>query len=110
MWEAIDAAEHPAASGLAVEEGDRLAYEGLTLKAPKDGRPLVEGLRVVREGLKPDNEVVVDGIVKVRPGAPVNPEPGDMNNYLSAEEAGVVASSAPAGPGPNQPRSGGSQR
>lgn len=72
--------------------------------------PLVDGLRVVREGLKPDDEVVVDGIVKVRPGAPLAPESGNMNNYRSAEEAGVVASSAPAGPGPNQPRSGGSQR
>jgi RND family efflux transporter MFP subunit len=72
--------------------------------------PLVDNLRVVREGLKPDDEVIVDGIVKARPGAPVRPEPGDMRNYPSAEEAGVVASSAPAGPGPNQPRSGGSQR
>lgn len=72
--------------------------------------PIVDGLRVVREGLKPDDEVVVDGIVKVRPGAPLAPEQGDMKNYLSAEEAGVVASSAPAGPGTNPPRSGGSQR
>lgn len=72
--------------------------------------PLVDNLRVVREGLKPDDEVIVDGIIKARPGAPVRPEPGDMRNYPSAEEAGVVASSAPTNPGPNQPRRGGSQR
>jgi membrane fusion protein, multidrug efflux system len=72
--------------------------------------PLVDNLRVVREGLKPDDEVIVDGIIKARPGAPVRPEQGDMRNYPSAEEAGVVASSAPAGPGANQPRRGGSQR
>jgi RND family efflux transporter MFP subunit len=71
---------------------------------------LVDGLRVVREGLKPEEEVVVDGIVKVRPGAPLTPEQGDMRNYLSAEEAGVMASSVPAGSGANQPRRGGSQR
>jgi RND family efflux transporter MFP subunit len=72
--------------------------------------PLVDGLRVVREGLKPEDEVIVDGIVKVRPGAPLTPEQGDMRNYRSAEEAGVVATSAPAGSGANQPRRGGSQR
>jgi multidrug efflux system membrane fusion protein len=72
--------------------------------------PLVDGLRVVREGLKPQDEVVVDGIIKVRPGAPLAPEPGNMNNYLSAEEAGIAATSVPAGPGANQPRRGGSQR
>lgn len=72
--------------------------------------PLVDGLRVVREGLKPQDEVVVDGIVKVRPGAPVTPEQGDMNSYPSAEEAGVATATVPVGPGAKQSRSGGSQR
>jgi RND family efflux transporter MFP subunit len=72
--------------------------------------PLVDGLRVVREGLKPQDEVVVDGIVKVRPGAPLAPEPGDMKKYLSAEEAGIAATSVPAGSGENQPRRPGPQR
>jgi RND family efflux transporter MFP subunit len=72
--------------------------------------PLVDGLRVVREGLKPEDEVVVNGIVKVRPGAPLTPEPGDMGNYRSAEEAGAVATSVPAGPGANQTRRGRAQQ
>lgn len=33
--------------------------------------PLVEGLRVVREGLKPGEKVIVNGLQRVRPGAPV---------------------------------------
>src|SRR4029077_11552973 len=35
--------------------------------------PLDEGLRVVREGLKPDDRVVVDGLQRVRVGAKVTP-------------------------------------
>jgi RND family efflux transporter MFP subunit len=72
--------------------------------------PLVEGLRVVREGLKPDDEVVADGTIKVRAGAPVTPEPGDMRNYPSVEEAGIAATSVPASPDGNLPRHGGSRR
>jgi multidrug efflux system membrane fusion protein len=33
--------------------------------------PIVDGLRVVRSGLKPGEKVVVDGLQRVRPGAPV---------------------------------------
>src|SRR4029077_8355848 len=35
--------------------------------------PLDEGLRVIREGLKPDDRVVVDGLQRVRVGAKVTP-------------------------------------
>src|SRR5690242_4353029 len=42
--------------------------------------PLYEGLRVVREGLKPDDRVVLDGLANpmVRPTAKVNPQPGKI--------------------------------
>lgn len=41
---------------------------------------LVDGLRVVRSGLKPDDRVVIDGLANpmVRPGAKVTPQPGQM--------------------------------
>ena len=35
---------------------------------------LVDGMRVVRDGLKPGELVVVNGLQRVRPGAPVTPE------------------------------------
>jgi RND family efflux transporter MFP subunit len=35
--------------------------------------PLDEGLRVIREGLKPDDRVIVDGLQRVRIGAKVSP-------------------------------------
>jgi len=36
--------------------------------------PVVDGLRVVREGLKPGEKIVVSGLQRVRPGAPVTPQ------------------------------------
>ena len=35
--------------------------------------PIVDGLRVVRTGLKPGEKVVVDGLQRARPGAPITP-------------------------------------
>ena len=37
--------------------------------------PLDEGLRVVREGLKPEDRVIVDGLQRARVGAKVSPHP-----------------------------------
>ena len=37
--------------------------------------PLDEGLRVIRDGLKPEDHVVVDGLQRVRVGAKVTPHP-----------------------------------
>lgn len=36
--------------------------------------PVVDGMRVVREGVKTDEWVVVNGLMSIRPGAPVNPQ------------------------------------
>jgi RND family efflux transporter MFP subunit len=36
--------------------------------------PLVDGKRVVRSGLTSDERVVVNGLARIRPGAPVNPQ------------------------------------
>ena len=36
--------------------------------------PLVDGLRVVREGLEPSDVIVVNGLQRVRPGTPVTPQ------------------------------------
>lgn len=41
--------------------------------------PLDDGLRVIREGLKPDDKVVIDGLQRVRIGAKVTPHPPAAN-------------------------------
>jgi multidrug efflux system membrane fusion protein len=35
--------------------------------------PMVDGLRVIRKGLKPGDDVVVNGLQRVRPGMKVDP-------------------------------------
>lgn len=43
--------------------------------------PVIDGLRVVRDGLKPGEKIVVNGLQRVRPGAPVTAQliPMDAN-------------------------------
>ncbi len=41
--------------------------------------PLDEGLRVIKEGLKPDDKVIVDGLQRARVGAKVAPHPVPAN-------------------------------
>ena len=36
--------------------------------------PTIDGLRIVREGLKPGEKIVVNGLQRVRPGAPIAPQ------------------------------------
>lgn len=52
--------------------------DGVVKAAPVRLGPMVDGLRVVREGLKGDDRVVIDGLANpmVRPGAKVTPQPG----------------------------------
>lgn len=52
---------------------------------------LVDGLRVIKEGLAPDDNVIVNGMARVRPGAKVNPQ---------------KQGSPPSTSGPGQPKSG----
>jgi RND family efflux transporter MFP subunit len=40
--------------------------------------PLVDGLRVVRSGLKTDDRVIIEGVQRARPGTKVNPRAGKI--------------------------------
>lgn len=69
--------------------------------------PLLDGHRVVRSGLKPDEQVVVDGLMVVRDGGKVAPSPisGDEAAPASVAEAEApapVAQSTATGPAPTQ--------
>lgn len=51
---------------------------------------LFYGLRVIENGLKPDDEIVVNGLQRVRPGVQVNPQLVAMGNRLDASDKAVV--------------------
>jgi hypothetical protein len=42
-------------------------------------------LRVVKSGLHPDDVVVINGILKVRPNSPVKPENGSMEQFATED-------------------------
>ncbi|MGD1973677.1 MAG: efflux RND transporter periplasmic adaptor subunit [Desulfobacterales bacterium] len=67
--------------------------ENMVEKRPIRMGQLVDGLRVIEEGLQPDDSVVVNGLQRARPGAKVDPEQTDMKSltasaFRAAAEAG----------------------
>lgn len=63
---------------IAANQDQRIVYilgaeETVTAKPVKLG-PIVDGYRVIREGLKGDESVVINGLARIRPGAKVKPE------------------------------------
>jgi RND family efflux transporter MFP subunit len=39
--------------------------------------PMIDGLRVVKEGLKPGEQIIVEGLLRVRPGLVVDAKPAE---------------------------------
>lgn len=56
--------------------------------------PLDDGLRIVREGLKPGEKIVVNGLQRVRPGAPIAAQVVPM--VANAASAPAAAAATPA--------------
>lgn len=50
--------------------------------------PTVDGLRVVKEGLKPGEKIVVAGLQRVHPGAPIAPQIVPMPSSVAKADAG----------------------
>ncbi|HEU4455524.1 MAG TPA: efflux RND transporter periplasmic adaptor subunit, partial [Longimicrobium sp.] len=65
-------------------------YRGVTLG------PIVDGLRVVRTGLKPGERIVINGLQRVRPGSKVQPTVAPMEPPAAG---GQVASAEGEGGG-----------
>ena len=55
--------------------------------------PLADGFRVVTSGLHPDDAVIVNGMIKVRPNGPVKPEQGRMEDFSSNDPSTLLLSS-----------------
>lgn len=60
---------------IVADQTRRIAYvlgrDGKVAQRPVEVGPLVEGLRVVKAGLAPTDLVVLDGLARLQPGAPV---------------------------------------
>jgi len=58
--------------------------ENMVEKKPIRMGQLADGLRVIDEGLRPDDQVVVNGLQRARPGAKVDPERTDMKSLTAS--------------------------
>ena len=58
---------------------------------PVELGPVVEGMRVVRNGLGPDGRVVINGLMNARPGSKVTAQTGDMARFLGGQSAPAVS-------------------
>jgi RND family efflux transporter MFP subunit len=72
---------------LVVGAGDKLEYRAVTTG------PIVDGLRVVRDGLKAGDRIVINGLQRVRPGMVVKPVVVPME-----AQGAAAAPAAPAAP------------
>ena len=61
---------------------------------PVELGPVVDGLRVVRKGLGPDDRVIVNGLINARPGSKVTAQPGEMSQSLTGQSEPAVTVSA----------------
>jgi len=80
---------------IATDQTQRLVYvvggdNKVTARPVKLG-PVVDGLRVVREGITPDDWVVVKGLQRARPGIIVSPERKPIEERMDAPDVGLKA-------------------
>jgi multidrug efflux system membrane fusion protein len=59
--------------------------------------PLIDGLRIVREGVKPGEKIVVNGLQRVRPGAPVTTQLVPMEAEAEQSKAGTGSAEVKSG-------------
>ena len=73
---------------MVVGADNKAVYREVTLGAA------VEGLRVVKTGLQPDERIVVNGLQRIRPGALVAPQTVEMSAKAELAKPAVVAEAA----------------
>ena len=55
-----------------------VSIEGKVIPKPVQTGSIVDGLRVIRSGLDTNDQVVIDGLLRARPGTKVTPQPGHI--------------------------------
>lgn len=62
---------------LVIDESNIANYRPITLG------PIIDGLRVVRSGLQAGENIVIEGLQRVRPGQPVTPDIVELDAWLN---------------------------
>lgn len=72
---------------LATDQSRRIVMtvtpDGTVAPRPVELGPQIGQLRAIRSGLKPDDQVIINGLMRARPGAKVTPQPGKIETAPS---------------------------
>ncbi|MBY0431483.1 MAG: efflux RND transporter periplasmic adaptor subunit [Rhodospirillales bacterium] len=71
-----------------------VAQDGTVVPKPLRLGPMVDGLRVVRSGLAPEDQVVISGLLRARPGTKVTPQPGAIQPEQPGQKPPAAAPAA----------------
>jgi len=66
---------------LTVDDQNKTVYRPIKIG------PIIDGLRVIREGLSANDRVIVSGLMSARPGVPVQPQVVPMSTNIIASVA-----------------------
>jgi multidrug efflux pump subunit AcrA (membrane-fusion protein) len=55
-----------------------VAADGTVVPKPVEVGPLSGGLRIINAGLAPTDQVIINGLMRARPGTKVKPQPGSI--------------------------------
>ena len=80
----------------AVLEACAAGEDGVLTYRPVQTGPAVGALRVVDEGLEASDAIVVNGLMRVRPGAVIQPMPVDMARAAAGDYTPVNATTVAA--------------
>ena len=69
--------------------------ENVVEKRPIRIGQLIDGLRVIEEGIQAGEWIIVNGLQRARPGAKVDPEKTDMNSFKTTKPKTAPASEKP---------------
>jgi membrane fusion protein, multidrug efflux system len=64
-----------------------VSSDGTVVPKPVRPGPIYDalGLRIIREGLAPTDQVIINGLLRARPGAKVTPQPGAIQTEVQAD-------------------------
>jgi multidrug efflux system membrane fusion protein len=87
---------------LVVDKDNKAVYRSVDLG------PKLEGLRIVPSGLEKDDRIVINGLQRVRPGSPIDPQDRPMASdetlaALAQQRDALEASNLPTGNSPASP-------
>ena len=95
---------------VAYDQGQPVVYavgtDNVATEKPVKLGALFEGLREVKEGITSEDRIVVNGVVRLRPGIPVIPKEGKMTDFAGTERLQISMAMPGSSPGVNPPSAG----